>query len=313
MTVTAAMVKELKDRTGAGMMDCKNALMECDGDMENAIKLLREKGLAAAAKKAGRIAAEGLTHVAIGDNGNKGVVVEINCETDFVAKNETFIKFVGDVSTQLMTSSAKDVDEFLKETWSLDKTLTVENAVSSMVATIGEKISIRRFAVLEKGANCKFATYIHGGGKIAVLLEIESEKESDLVTEAAKNLCMQIAALFPKYVSQNDLPASFIESEREIIRTATMNEEAEAERKKPQQVIDKMVEGRLQKQLKEICLLDQLYVKDNEITCEKYLENISKEVGCKVTAKRFVCFERGEGIEKKEDNFAEEVSRMAGK
>jgi elongation factor Ts len=213
----------------------------------------------------------------------------------------------------LLSSGAKNVDEFLQEKWIEDASLTVEQAVSSKVATIGEKISIRRFDILELGPNGVFGSYIHGGGTFAVLLELSSTVRHDLVDEAAKNLSMQIAALLPKFVSQADLPQSFIDSEREIIRAATLNEEAESGSKKPPQVVEKMIDGRLNKQLKEICMLDQEYVKDASMTCDAYLKSVSKEVGGEVKAVRFVCYEKGEGIEKKEDNFAEEVSRMTAK
>ena len=312
MAVSASAVKELRELTGAGMLDCKNALVETDGDIKKAIDYLREKGLAAAAKKAGRIAADGLVHTMISADGQRGVVVEVNCETDFVAKNDEFRAFVNSVASQALASKNQRLEDFLAEPWINDAGISVADAVSGQVARIGEKIDIRRFDVIEKGEGGVFATYIHGNGKIAVLLEMEAPAGCEKAAEAGKNLCMQIAALFPKYVSANDIDPEFMTKEREIIRALTMNEEAESGNKKPAAVVEKMIEGRLAKQLKEVCLMDQPYVKDNGVTCAQYLEAVSREAGAAVAARRFVCYEKGEGIEKREDNFGEEISKMIG-
>lgn len=303
MAVTTDKIKQLRQMTGAGMIDCKNALVEAGGDIDKAVKVLREKGLAAAAKKAGRIASEGIVEIAINDDETKGIVVEVNCETDFVAINEDFKAYVSRIAEQILKSSTTNLDEFLKEKWIDDDSVTVEEAVSQKIAIIGENITIRRFGVLEHNTKDIFASYIHGGGKMGVLLQIQSEIVNDTLREAGKNICMQIAAMYPKYISRDDIPEDFIESEREILRSQALKEG------KPEKIVDKMVAGRLNKQLQEYCLLEQAYVKDGEITVKQYLENIGKEIGSEVTLKEFICYERGEGIEKKEEDFAAEVQK----
>lgn len=303
-TVTATMVKELREMTGAGMMDCKKALSNTDGDMDKAVEFLREKGLAAAAKKAGRIAAEGLV-AALVENDKKGVIVEVNSETDFVAKNADFQEYVGQVATQALKTKAVAIEEFLAETWELDPSKTVEQELSSKIAVIGEKLSIRRFVQLENEAGC-VVSYIHGGGRIGVLVEAETAAVNDAVKEALKNVAMQIAALRPQYVSRDEVSDEFIEKEKEILKVQAKNENPG----KPDNIIDKMILGRLNKELKEFCLLDQPYVKDGDLTVGKYLQQVSKEVGVPVTVKKFVRFETGEGMQKKEENFAEEVAKQ---
>ena len=303
-TVTAAMVKELREMTGAGMMDCKKALSNTDGDMDKAVEFLREKGLAAAAKKAGRIAAEGLV-TALVENDKKGVIVEVNSETDFVAKNADFQEYVGQVAAQALKTKAATMEEFLAEPWELDPSKTVEQELSSKIAVIGEKLSIRRFEKLENEAGCVVA-YIHGGGRIGVLVEAETATVNDAVKEALKNVAMQIAALRPQYVSRDEVSDDFIEKEKEILKVQAKNENPG----KPDNIIDKMIMGRLNKELKEFCLLDQPYVKDGDLTVGKYLQQVSKEVGTPVTVKKFVRFETGEGMQKKEENFAEEVAKQ---
>lgn len=303
-TVTAAMVKELREMTGAGMMDCKKALSNTDGDMDKAVEFLREKGLAAAAKKAGRIAAEGLV-TALVENDKKGVIVEVNSETDFVAKNADFQAYVAQVAAQAMETKASTIEEFLAEPWKLDPSKTVEQELSSKIAVIGEKLSIRRFQQLENANGCVVA-YIHGGGRIGVLVEAETATVNDAVKEALKNVAMQIAALRPQYVSRDEVSDEFIEKEKEILKVQAKNENPD----KPDNIIDKMILGRLNKELKEFCLLDQHYVKDGELTVSKYLQQVSKEVGTPVTVKKFVRFETGEGMQKKEENFAEEVAKQ---
>ena len=307
MAITAAMVKELREMTGAGMMDCKKALATTDGDMDKAVEFLREKGLAAAEKKAGRIAAEGLCAATISEDGKIAALVEVNSETDFVAKNETFKDFVAAVAEQAAKTTTTDIDTFLAEPWMLDSAKTVKEELSTQISIIGENMNIRRFqkVVAENGF---VETYIHGGGRIAVLVEVESTEYNDTVREAAKNVAMQIAAIHPKYVSREEISQEYIEHEREILKAQAMNENTG----KPENIIDKMIVGRLNKELKEICLVDQAYVKDGDLTVQQYIDNVSKEVGSKVTIKSFVRYETGEGLAKKEENFAEEVAKQMG-
>ncbi len=302
--VTAGMVKELREMTGAGMMDCKKALAETDGDMEKAVEFLREKGLAAASKKAGRVAAEGVVTTVVTEDGKSAAIVEVNSETDFVAKNAQFQTYVADVANQVLTSQAADMDSFLAETWAQDSSLTVAQALSSQIAVIGEKMNIRRYEkIVTDGV---VVDYIHGGGRIGVLIEAEAEVVNDAVKEALKNIAMQIAALTPKYVKRDEIPQEFIDHETEILKAQAKNENPD----KPDNILEKMIVGRLNKELKEFCLVDQAYVKDGDLTVGKYLEQVSKEVGGKVDVKKFVRFETGEGLEKKEENFAEEVARQ---
>lgn len=307
MAITAAMVKDLREMTGAGMMDCKKALAETDGDMDKAVEFLREKGLAAAEKKAGRIAAEGISYATVNEEGKIAAIVEVNSETDFVAKNEKFRDYVAAVAEQVKKTSAADVDAFLAEPWELEPSKTVKEELSSQIAVIGENMNIRRFqkVVAENGF---VEAYIHGGGRIGVLVNMDSAVYNDAAREVAKNLAMQVAALNPKYVDETEIPADFIAHEREIIKAQTLNENSG----KPENIIEKMIDGRLKKELKEICLLDQIYVKDGNLTVQKYLEEASKELGSKIAVKSFVRFETGEGIEKKEEDFAAEVAKQMG-
>jgi len=309
MEVTANLVKELREMTGAGMMDCKKALAATDGDMDKAIEFLREKGLAAAEKKAGRIAAEGMVGSNVSADGQIAAIVEVNSETDFVAKNEKFRDYVAAVAAQAANSTANDMDTFFAEKWALDTSMTVKEELSSMIAVIGENMNIRRFEriVAEDGF---VMSYIHGGGRIGILVEITSTVNNAEVQEAAKNVAMQIAAMSPKYVDQSEISADFIAHEKDILKAQIMNDESNA--KKPENIIEKMLEGRLLKELKEFCLVDQVYVKDGDLSVGKYLESVSKQVGAPVAVKRFVRFETGEGIEKKSENFAEEVARQMG-
>lgn len=302
--VTAGMVKELREMTGAGMMDCKKALAETDGNMEKAVEFLREKGLAAASKKAGRIAAEGIVTTVVSEDGKAAAIVEVNSETDFVAKNAQFQAYVADVAAQALASDAKDMEAFLAETWAKDPSLTVEQMLSSQIAVIGENMNIRRFEKITTDG--VVVDYIHGGGRIGVLIEASAEVVNDTVKEALKNIAMQIAALTPKYVRREEISQEFIDHETEILRVQAKNENPD----KPDSILEKMIVGRLNKELKEFCLVDQVYVKDGDLTVAKYLEQVSKEVGGKVDVKKFVRFETGEGLEKKEDNFAEEVARQ---
>mgnify|MGYP000958290580 FL=1 len=307
MAITAAMVKDLREMTGAGMMDCKKALAATDGDMDKAVEFLREKGLAAAEKKAGRIAAEGISYATVSEDGKIAAIVEVNSETDFVAKNEKFRDYVAAVAEQVKKTTAADIDAFLAEPWALDTAKTVKEELSSQIAVIGENMNIRRFkkVVAENG----FAeAYVHGGGRIGVLVDMDCAVYNDAAREVAKNIAMQVAALNPKYVNEAEIPADYVAHEREIIKAQTLNENTG----KPENIIEKMIDGRLKKELKEICLVDQLYVKDGNLTVQKYLDEVSKELGSKIAVKSFVRFETGEGIEKKEEDFAAEVAKQMG-
>ncbi len=306
MAVTASMVKELREMTGAGMMDCKKALSATDGDFDKAIEFLREKGLATAEKKAGRIAAEGLVATTIKDGDKVAAIVEVNAETDFVAKNEVFQTFVKEVVEQAADTDAADIDAFKAEKWALDTSMTVDEKLAAMIAKIGENMNIRRFEkiVSEDGI---VVSYIHAAGKIGVLVEAKTENNDERVKEALKNVAMQVAALNPKYVSTDDVPEEYKEHEKEILIAQAKNDPKNAN--KPENIIEKMITGRLAKELKEICLLEQEYVKaENKETVAKYLEMVSKEVGTLVELKRFVRFETGEGLEKKNEDFAAEVA-----
>ena len=307
--VTAGMVKELREMTGAGMMDCKKALAATDGDMDKAVEFLREKGLAGAAKKAGRIAAEGIVATALSEDEKKAVVVEVNAETDFVAKNEKFRSYVADVAAQALTTTAADLDGFMAEKWAKDETLTVKEALASQIAIIGENMNIRRYEQVKEDAGF-VASYTHMGGKIGVLVDVVSDVVNDEIKEMAKNVCMQVAALKPKYTSRAEVDQDYLAKEEEILMAAAKNEKPDANDK----IITGMVKGRLNKELKEICLLDQVYVKaeDGKQSVAKYVEEVAKANGAKITIKSFVRFETGEGIEKKEENFAEEVAKQMG-
>ncbi len=313
MAITAGMVKELREMTGAGMMDCKKALTATEGNMDAAVDWLREKGLASAQKKAGRIAAEGIVDICTSEDGHKAVAVEVNAETDFVAKNEKFRAYVADVAAQALKTSASDIEGFMAETWEKDTTLTVQEALASQIAVIGENMNIRRFRQMEE-QNGFVASYIHAGGKIGVLVDVETDVVNDAVKEMAKNVAMQAAALKPLYTSDKEVEPDYIEKEKAILLAQIQNDPKESQ--KPEKVIQGMIQGRINKELKEICLLDQVYVKaeDGKQSVGKYVEQVAKENNAKITIKGFVRFETGEGIEKKEENFAEEVAKqMAGK
>ncbi len=311
MAVTAAMVKELREMTGAGMMDCKKALAATDGDMDKAVEFLREKGLAGAAKKAGRIAAEGIVVTALTDDAKKAVVVEVNAETDFVAKNEKFQTYAADVAAQALMTTAVDIDAFMGETWAKDTTMTVKEALSSQISIIGENMNIRRFEQVAED-NGFVASYIHGGGKIGVLIDVETDVVNDAVKEMAKNVAMQAAALKPMYTDRSEVSEDFIEHEKGILMAQIQNDPKEAS--KPEKVIAGMIQGRINKELKEICLMDQVYVKaeDGKQSVEQYVKAVAKENGATIKIKKFVRFETGEGLEKKEENFAEEVAKQMG-
>ena len=304
--ITAAMVKELREMTGAGMMDCKKALNETNGNMDEAVEFLRKNGQAKAEKKANRIAAEGLCAVVV-KNDTEAAVVEVNSETDFVAKNDTFKAFVDAVANQAVASDAADMDAFMAEKWNEDDSKTVQDALVEKVAVIGENLKIRRFQKVTAENGC-VVSYVHGGGRIGVIVEAETDVVNDTVKEAMTNIAMQIAALNPKYVSRDEVSAEYIAHEKEILLAQIQNDPKESQ--KPEKVINGIIEGRVSKELKEICLVDQVYVKaeDGKQSVAKYLEQVSKEVGTTVSVKRFVRFETGEGLEKKNEDFAAEVA-----
>ena len=303
--VTAAMVKELREMTGAGMMDCKKALNETNGDMDAAIEFLRKNGQAKAEKKAGRIAAEGIVKAVVKDD-KVAAIVEVNSETDFVAKNEEFQGFVDAVVNQVADSDAADMDAFMAEAWAADTTKTVKDALVEKVAVIGENLNIRRFEkIVTDGC---VVDYIHGGGRIGVLIEAEADVVNDEIKKCLKNVAMQVAAMSPKYTSRAEVSQEYMDHEKEILLAAAKKENPE----KPENIIEKMIIGRLNKELKEICLLDQAYVQDSDLTVAKYVEKVAKENNANVTVKRFVRFETGEGIEKKQEDFAAEVAAQMG-
>lgn len=312
MAISAKMVKELREMTGAGMMDCKKALTATDGDMDKAVEFLREKGLATAQKKAGRIAAEGIVMVKVSEDGKKAVAVEVNAETDFVAKNEKFQTYVSQVADQAMDTTAADVEAFLAEPWKLDTTETVGEELAHQIATIGENMNIRRFAQVTE-ENGFVASYTHMGGKIGVLIDVETDVVNDEIREMAKNVAMQTAALKPLYTNRGEVSEEYIAHEKEILLAQIMNDPKESQ--KPEKVIQGIITGRVNKELKEICLMDQVYVKaeDGKQSVAQYVDSVAKANGAKVTIKSYVRFETGEGIEKKEEDFAAEVAKqMAG-
>ncbi|MBS5932847.1 MAG: elongation factor Ts [Clostridiales bacterium] len=308
MAITASMVKELREMTGAGMMDCKKALAQTDGDMDKAVEFLREKGLAAAEKKAGRIAAEGLVATNVSADGKVASIVEVNSETDFVAKNEKFQSYVAEVAAQAASTTATDIEAFLSEAWAPDTNMTVKEALAAQIAVIGENMNIRRFEkiVAENGF---VESYIHAGGRVGVLVEVETTVVNDQTKAVAKDVAMQIAAIAPKYLSSDEVPADYKEHEKEILKAQAMNENPD----KPENIIEKMIIGRLNKQLKEVCLLEQAFIKDEDLTVKKYVETAAKEIGADITIKSFVRFETGEGIEKKSEDFAAEVAAQMAK
>ena len=310
MAITAAMVKELREMTGAGMMDCKKALNETNGNMDEAVEFLRKNGQAKAEKKAGRIAAEGLCKVLV-DGDPTAAVVEVNSETDFVAKNEQFQNYVTSVAKQALTTNATDIDGFLAEAWNEDASKTVKDALVEKIAVIGENLTIRRFEKVVAENGC-VVTYTHGGGRIGVIVDAETAVVNDAVKEALTNIAMQIAALYPKYVSTDEVSEEYKAHEKEIITEQIKNDPKMAG--KPEKVIEGAVNGRLNKELKEVCLLEQVYVKaeDGKQTVKQYLDTVAKANGTDIKVKKFVRFETGEGLEKKVDDFAAEVAAQAG-
>ena len=309
MAITAAQVKQLREATGAGMMDCKKALTETNGDMDAAIEVLRKKGQAKAEKKASRIAAEGICLIA-NDGDQKAAVVEVNSETDFVAQNEKFRTYVAKVAEQALKTGAKDMDAFMAEPWIDDASKTVNEALVDMIAVISEKLSIRRFEKVEAQDGC-VVSYLHGKGRIGVIVDAKTAVVNDAVKEALTNVAMQVAAMSPRYVTVDEVPEEYKEHEKEILLAQAVeeNEKLPENKRKPQNIIEKMLIGRLNKELKQICLYDQVYVRaeDGKQTVAQYLQQVGKANGTDLSVRRFVRFETGEGIEKKVENFAEEV------
>ncbi|MBE5804688.1 MAG: elongation factor Ts [Clostridiales bacterium] len=304
--ITSAMVKELRERTAAGMMDCKKALMATDGDMEKAIEWLREKGLAQAAKKASRIAAEGVVAQYVAPCGCTGVIVEVNCETDFVAKTDNFKNFANNVAKHIAKANPATVEEMMEQKFVDDETKTISDLISDATVAIGEKISVRRFARYKTEG--VVSTYIHMGGKVGVLVEVacdEAHKDNEAVKEFAHDLALQIAAAKPEAVRREEVDSSKLEKEKEILRAQALNEG------KPEKIVDKMVEGRIEKYYKEVCLIDQAFVKDGDKNIKAYMADVAKATGAELDIVRFTRFERGEGIEKRQDNLAEEIAKMA--
>ena len=295
---TAKDVQSLRQRTGVGMMDCKNALSEANGDMEKAIDILREKGIAKAAKKAGRIAAEGL--VASKVCGDCGVVVEVNSETDFVAKNKDFSSFVDAIAETILKNDPKNLEE-LKALKISGGDLTVEKALQEKVLSIGENIQIRRFAKM----NGVLSSYVHGGGTIGVMVKFETDLgDRDEFKEYAKNIAMQIAAVSPQYLNSSQIPSEILDKEKSILKKQILDSG------KPDNIAAKIVEGRIKKFYKEVCLVDQQYVKDNNLTISQYTDSIASELGGKINIVEFIRMEKGEGIEKRSENFAQEIANM---
>ncbi|MBM7701893.1 translation elongation factor Ts [Metabacillus iocasae] len=293
MAITAQMVKQLREKTGAGMMDCKKALTETDGDMDKAIDYLREKGIAKAAKKADRIAAEGLTFIEV--NGNDAVILEVNSETDFVAKNEGFQRLTKELAAHLLANKPASAEEALEQ--KMENGTTVQEHINSAIATIGEKLSLRRFELVSKTDADAFGAYLHMGGRIGVLTLLAGTTDE----EAAKDVAMHIAAINPKYVSRDQVSAEEAEHEREVLTQQALNEG------KPENIVAKMVEGRLSKYFQDICLVDQAFVKNPDVKVGQFVESKGG------TVQSFVRFEVGEGIEKRQDNFAEEVMSQVKK
>lgn len=300
MAITAQMVKELRESTGAGMMDCKKALTEADGDMERAIDILREKGLSKAAKKADRIAAEGLVTIKLNADNTVAAITEVNSETDFVAKNEDFKVFVNDVTEMVLDADFADVTTLLAAQHKEGKAL--QDVLNDRIATIGEKLDVRRFEKVS--TNGVISGYIHGGGKIGVLVVLDTDSKDEQVSKLGKDIAMQVAAMNPKYISRDDVDQEYIAHEKEVLTQQALNEG------KPAEIVEKMVVGRLNKELKEVCLMDQVYVKDSELTISKLVASVEKSVGSSIKVSKVVRYEVGEGMEKREENFADEVAKQ---
>ena len=311
MAITASMVKELREMTGCGMLDCKKALESSNGDMDNAIEYLRKKGLAGAQKKAGRITAEGISLTKLSSDFKTGVVVEVNSETDFVAKNEKFRNYVSQVAEQALESYTGDLEKFLNEKWKFDTSKTLKDELSSQISVIGENLSIRRIEKIESNNGLVF-DYMHAGGKIGVLVSVESNVVNDDIKEMTKHLAMQVASMKPKYVSESEIDEDYKNKEREILLEKAKNDPKNAG--KPENILQKVVEGGLNKELKEVCLLNQIYImaEDGKQTIEQYVAEVAKKQNANIKVLKFIRFETGEGIEKKQEDFAAEVAKQMG-
>ena len=306
--ITSAMVKELRERTSAGMMDCKKALVESEGDMDKAIEWLREKGLSQAAKKASRIAAEGVVAQYVNEDASIGVIVEVNCETDFVAKTDNFLNFANSVAKHIALANPTDVDAMMAQKFVDDESKTISDMVSDATVAIGEKISIRRFERYETSG--VISTYIHLGGKVGVIVEVaadEAGRKNEEVRTFAHDLALQIAAARPEAVRREEVDVEKLNKEKEILRAQALNEG------KPEKIVERMVEGRIEKYYKEVCLLEQPFVKDGEKTIKGLMTEIAKAAGADIDVVKFARFERGEGIEKRKDDLAAEIAAMAAK
>jgi elongation factor Ts len=302
MAITAAMVKELRERTGAGMMDCKNVLLETDGNIERSIEVLREKGLAKAAKKAGRIASEGLVRIAFAPDCTSAAIVEVNSETDFVAKNADFVDFVESLSKLALETGFNDLDAFLASPYDAG---TVKDKLNALIAKIGENLNIRRVQKFER-PGVVYIGYLHGGGKIGVVVGLETAASPDEIAVTGKDVAMQIASMNPKFIDESRIDPAYMESEKKILIQQALNEG------KPADIVEKMVAGRLKKELKESCLLEQKFVKNADVTVGRYVEDAASALQKSIAVVEMVRYEVGEGIEKKEENFAEEVAKQIG-
>lgn len=304
MAITAQMVKELRAMTGAGMMDCKSALTETDGDMTKAAELLREKGIASAAKKAGRVAAEGLVKIAFSEDGSKGSIIEVNSETDFVAKNQEFRDFVDSLAVKVLDEGDKDMEAFLS--LDFENGETVKSALQNKVAKIGENLNIRRFH-RDAAPDCKYAGYLHGNGRIGVIVGFETKATADGIAVLGKDLAMQVASMNPMFLDESKVDPEYIANEKKVMAQQVLNEG-----KKPE-MVDKIVEGKIKKEIKEICLLEQKFVKNSDITVKQYVEEVAKELGEEIKVSSMVRYEVGEGLEKREECFLEEVMKQMNK
>ncbi len=303
MAVTAALVKELREMTGAGMMDCKKVLVETDGNIEKAVDLLREKGLAKAQKKAGRIAAMGLVGTAFSQDAGQAAMVEVNSETDFVAKNEEFKSFVMDMAQLALNEDVADMEQFMGLAYGEG---TVQDGLNALIAKIGENMSIRRFEKC-KEPGVVYTGYVHGGGTIGVVVGLKTEASKEECAVVGKDVAMQVASMSPRFLDESQVDQAYLDHEREILRQEVLNEG------KPEAIVDKIVDGKIKKELKEICLVAQKFVKDSDVTVAEYVENTAKELGKPMSVASMARFEVGEGIEKKEEDFAAEVAAQINK
>lgn len=303
MAVTAALVKELREITGSGMMDCKKALVETDGDIDKAVEYLREKGILKAQKKSGRIAAEGLVRLAFSDDNKTAAIAEVNSETDFVAKNEEFIEFVEGIAKQALVKGELPIEAFLAEPY---QGATVQEVLTAKIAKIGENMNLRRYAKLSEDG-VVYTGYVHGGGRIGVIVGIKTDASPAEIEMCGKDVAMQIASMNPKFVDEADVDPEYIKSEKKILKEQVLNEG-----KKPE-MVDKIVEGKIKKELKEVCLVDQPFVKNGDMSVKEYVDSVAKEIGKDMKVVSMIRYEVGEGIEKKDEDFAAEVAAQMNK